>query len=448
MYYYKKSHGLCNQEIQNNSRIPNPDVIAVPFGYQIEVAVQGLNSPIGIVFDDKGDLFVAESGLTTGEARILRVTNGETEVIAENFRVPISGINILNKDIYVSHRGVITIIGSDGSRTNIIEGLPSYGDYINNRVEFSSDGKIYFGQGTATNSGVVGLDNLWIPNHAYFCDIAGSPIIVKGINFETYDILSSVPQPIYTGAFSPFGVENLQPVEMFIGNTRASGSILRSNLDGSNLEILAWGFKNPFNVMFDMNGRLIIASQGMDDRGSRPIGNAPDTIDELRDGAWYGWPDFAAGVSVESQRFTTRTGIQPIRLLETIPDIPPTPIATLAPNSNIMGFDINYNPEFGPVGTLYIALFGNVYYDTMREYIRTGVGHRINQVDLSTGEVSTFAINRSGTPEIGGFGRPTDVVFGPDGAMYITDLGFDTYTEPNIFPPGSGIIWRISRMQY
>ena len=429
MHYSRKSHELCNQEEQNNQRNPNPDIIAVPFGYQIEVAVQGLDGPIGIIFDVNGDLLIAESGVETGEPRVLRIHNGDIEVIADDFNVPISGINQLNGNIYVSHRGVITIIASDGSRTDIIKGLPSGGDFINNRVEFGNDDKIYFGQGTATNSGVAGLDNLWLSEHPHYHDTPGSPIMLKRINYETENILIPASQSTYTGAFSSFGIENLQYITTIIGDKRASGSIMRANLDGSDLEMLAWGFRNPFMMMFDVNNRLLITNQGMDDRGSRPIGNAPDTMEVLIPGAWYGWPDFVAGNSVESQRYIPRNGIQPLRLLEVIPGIPPRPITTFAPESNIMGFDINRNPEFGLVGDIYIASFGRVYYEGMNGYIRSGVGHRVNRINVQTGELTTFALNKSGFPEPGGFGRPTDVVFGPDGSMYISDLAFDTYMK-------------------
>lgn len=47
----------------------------------------------------------------------------------------------------------------DGTKEDIISGLPSQGDHHNIQVIFGRDGKMYFGQGTATNSGVVGLDN-------------------------------------------------------------------------------------------------------------------------------------------------------------------------------------------------------------------------------------------------------------------------------------------------
>ena len=66
---------------------------------------------------------------------------------------------------------------------------------------------------------------------------------------------------------------------------------------------------------------------------------------------------------------------------------------------------------------------------------------------MNTGEVSTFASNKSNYPASstmeGGFERPADVVFGPDGAMYVLDLGLYANNNPNIFVPNTGVIWRI-----
>ena len=61
-----------------------------------------------------------------------------------------------------------------------------------------------------------------------------------------------------------------------------------------------------------------------------------------------------------------------------------------------------------------------------------------------------FETNKSGfsasiTRE-GGFGRPSDIAFGPDGAMYIVDMGTNTIEEPNVFIPNTGVIWKITRI--
>lgn len=72
---------------------------------------------------------------------------------------PLTGITFYKGNIYVAHRGFSTIVRLDGSKKDIISGLPSLRDHHNNRVIFGPDGKMYFGQRTATNSGVVGEDN-------------------------------------------------------------------------------------------------------------------------------------------------------------------------------------------------------------------------------------------------------------------------------------------------
>ncbi|MEY8355724.1 hypothetical protein AALB39_20515 [Lachnospiraceae bacterium 54-53] len=427
-------------------RIPDTNRISIPAGYQIEVFAQGLNAPIGIAFTENGDMLVADSGFSTMNPQIIRIGNGRMEVVAEGFNVPITGINYKNGYIYVSHKGVITVINPDGTKQDIIRGLPSYGDFSNNRVEFSNDEKIYFGQGTATNSGVVGLDNNWIFTHPYFHDFPGSYIILNQSNFETNNVLVPADSSAVTGAFSPFGVPNTQQYEVKEGRLLASGSVLRANMDGSDIEMIAWGLRNPVCMKFDNLNRLIISNQGMDSRGSRPIANALDELYLFNEGAWYGWPDYSGGSPVTMPRFAPIRGGRPELLLDTIPSVPPAPIAVFPSGSTVMGFDFNRSPDFGLINDIYIACFGRIEYEDPGEFIHSGVGHRVMRVNIISGDISTFAINKSGFPEEEGLSRPTDVVFGPDGAMYISDLAISDIEMPNQFLPNTGVIWRIRKI--
>src|SRR5437660_1702724 len=59
---------------------------------------------------------------------------------------------------YISHRGKISSLEGNVVR-DLVTDLPSLGDHHNNQMAVGPDGKIYFGQGMVTNSGVVGLDN-------------------------------------------------------------------------------------------------------------------------------------------------------------------------------------------------------------------------------------------------------------------------------------------------
>ena len=58
---------------------------------------------------------------------------------------------------------------------------------------------------------------------------------------------------------------------------------MRCNLDGSDLELVAWGLRNAYGLGFLPDGRLLAVDQGADDRGSRPVGNVPDLLFEVRE---------------------------------------------------------------------------------------------------------------------------------------------------------------------
>lgn len=440
-----------NQDMEEIRRNINPaDIYIIP-GYSIEIFLSDLNSPIGMVFDDNGDIFIADSGLATGTAKIMKLVHNILETIAEDFVVPISGINYLNGVLYVSHRGFVTKIYQNGTRENIIMGLPSNGDHCNSPVTFSPDNKLYFGQGTVTNSGVVGNDNDWVTKSPLLCDYSGDYVMLHGQNFETSNILNEAvtDEHAFTGAFSPYGIPN-NPYEIRKRHEKASGSILRANLDGSNLEQVAWGFRDPAYLKFNNSGQLYAVNNSYNATGSRPIANAPDEFYYVTPDLWYGWPDYSGGEAVNSQRFTPIGGAQPSLIFKNQPNIPPRPFITFPPNSTIRGFEFNYNQNFGPYGDVFIAEYGSTTQSALGDVISyTNAGHRISKIDMRSRAISTFAINKTGFSSSlsgsGGFERPTHLLFGPDEAMYIVDMGLNILENPKFFIPNTGVIWRIHR---
>lgn len=434
------------QRIQPRKRKLNPNDISLPRGYKIEVFCQNLTTPINMVFTEDGQMLIADSGVADGNGKVLKLTAKGFKVIADGFNPPLTGINVYKKNIYVSHRRFVTIILPDGTKKNIIDGLPSNGDHHNNRVVFGPDGKMYFGQGTATNTGVVGLDNSWVPDYPFFHDYPGSSISLKGQNFQSPTFLEGFPnRQAITGAYEPFGVPS-QSDRIINGVTRANGSILRANLDGSKLELVAWGLRNPFRIQFDQFNRLFAANHGMDIRGSRPVANSPDEFQLIQQGCWYGWPDFTGGLPVILPQFKPEGEPQPTFLWAEHPMQPPKPFTTFKPHSATMGFNFNYDPFFGPVGDAYVAEFGAIIPTNTGGKPLYDVGHRISRVDMNNGNVITFARNYSGLPasltDGGGLERPIDAVFGPDNALYVVDFGIFTASGPT---PKTGVIWRITR---
>src|SRR5688572_5340083 len=150
------------------AKIPAPDAAfaGVPAGYKVEIFMKDLIWPSSIEFDNSGNIYVAEAGYVYGDpfapAKILRITPaGQISRYAEGFNGPITDILWYQDILYVSHRGKISTVAKDGNIKDIVTDLPSHGDHFNNQMTVGPDNKIYFGQGTATNSGVVGLDNAY-----------------------------------------------------------------------------------------------------------------------------------------------------------------------------------------------------------------------------------------------------------------------------------------------
>jgi glucose/arabinose dehydrogenase len=134
----------------------------------------------------------------------------------------------------------------------------------------------------------------------------------------------------------------------------------------------------------------------MDVRGSRPVDNSPDEFQWIRQGFWYGWPDYSGGYPVTNSNFKVEGKPQPEFLLDQHPMQPPKPIAAFAPHSATMGFDFNYNSSFEPVGEVFIAEFGSEAPDTTGGKPAPGVGHRISRINTETGKITPFAINKTG----------------------------------------------------
>src|SRR5205814_5772160 len=138
-------------------------------GQAVPVASGGKGGPwTGVVFH-AGNFFVGDGNVLEG-GRILRVTR-------------------------------------DGKLDVAVSGLPSFGDHHTDGPVVGPDGWLYFGQGTASNAGVVGEDNAkfgWLKRHPEFHDIPGQDIVLTGRNVVTKDVLAGRGK-CATGAFLPFG---------------------------------------------------------------------------------------------------------------------------------------------------------------------------------------------------------------------------------------------------
>lgn len=453
--------------------------VRVPDGYEIDPIATGFTFPTGVAFDDDGTPFVLESGYAYGEvfapARLLRVGVEGVEVVARSdedhgwmgldwssdeqaFYVADAGITRPGRILRIDVHGVIDVV---------VDGLPSLGDHHVNGPALK-DGWVYFGVGSATNAGVVGTDNHdfgWLARAPDFHDIPCADVSLRGINARTPDPLTpDVAEDVaVTGAFLPFGTPSARG-QIVRGRVPCTGAVLRAPMlaaratgatratQNERLEVVAWGFRNPFGLAFHDDGRLFVTDNGADERGSRPIYGAADMLWEVKEGTWYGWPDYVDGRSVASPRYAREGQPMPVPLLVDMPP-PPRPAALFAVHSSSNGFAFSTSARFGHVGEAFVAQFGDQAPVVGKTW--APVGFKVVRVDVATGIVRDFAVNNSqhqgpsSLRGLRGLERPIAARFDPDGAaLYVVDFGVMKMDEDGAHPiAGTGALWRIARAE-
>lgn len=444
---------------------PRPIVatdIALPDGYEIEAVATGLTFPTGVAFDEAGRIYVTESGYAYGEVfttpRLLRIDPGEPTEIARGSDGPWNGVSFHDGAFFVAEGGQmdggrILRITLEGEVNPLVSDLPSIGDHHTNGPAIGPDGLVYFGQGTATNSAIVGVDNAdfgWLHRHPNFHDIPCRDVALTGLNVTTSNPLTREGNDqAITGAYVPFGTSTTAG-QIIPGAVPCSGAVLRVSPGGGAPELVAWGFRNPFGLAFAPDGRLFVTDNSYDDRGSRPVWGTGDLLWEVTPGTWYGFPDFAGGVPLDGGTFKPPGEPAPSFLLTDWPNDPPHATALLGVHSSSSGFDFSRSGAFGYEGDAFIAQFGDMAPGVGK--VLAPVGFRIVRVDVETGIVEGFASNKGSkvgpASRIGGggFERPVSVRFSNDGdALYVVDFGVMTTGDDGPVPhPNTGVLWRIT----
>jgi glucose/arabinose dehydrogenase len=449
--------------VRRGSRRFAPGDVLLPSGYRCEVVASGFTAPVHACFGPQGEMYVTESGhKSDAPPRIYRLdpATGARELVVE-----FSGEHAIPSGAAtgaVWHDGALFVTNTDrvlrvelttGAIQEVVTGLPGRGDHQTNHPVVGTDGRLYWGQGCVTNMGVVGADNFgyeWLAKFPDQHDVPGADIVLAGRNYDVPNVLGNPLASVQSGAFAPFGTPS-EAGQRIAGSPKASGAILSCMTDGSDLRVVAWGLRNPYGIAFDAEGRLFATEHGSDERGARWIIGDLDDFYEIRDGAWYGWPDFASGIRLDDARWGEGgTGREPV--LAEFPDPePPQPTASFETHAGANGFDFSRDESFGFVGQAFVALFGDLAPITTPRQV-VPAGFKVVRVDPRAGTVQDFAVNRTQGPASklfhAGFERPSHCVFGPDGALYVVDFG-----QIKIAPEkggirmkqGTGAVWRIKR---
>lgn len=415
---------ICIPLDQENNHVIDADIgVQIPTGYRITKLVKELTFPTAITFNEIGEMFVLESGYSAGNvwspARFLKVNpDGSVTEIIRGLTPPVLGFTWYKGNFYAaesSYPGQITRITPSGMREVVIRGLPTGGDHGLGDVVFGPDNMMYFGVGTATNSGVVGTDNLWLTKRPNYHDIACRNINLAGQNFVSEIVKRGFP---------------------------CNGAVFQANPDGTGFKVYADGLRNPFGLGFSPGGVLYATDNGMDVRGSRPVNNAWDTFEEIDLGEWYGWPDYNARVPLTDPRFKPPQGIQPQFLIKNQPPLAAGPVAKIPPHSVPAKFDFSTSNDFGYQGEAFVALYGHLYHQGAA--LPQPAGFSVVRIKTDTGDMEDFMVILNPGSETGPI-HPIQARFNPRGTeLFIVDFG----NPGDLGKPAAartGGIWKIAR---
>ena len=473
------------QEISDHvdERFESWELIESPSGWTVEKFASGLTYPTGATWDSAGRLWVSESGggmapFMIATPRLVRISPGgsaESSIDLSAFDVhsPVNDVTWHDGWLYFSHRlpdlsGGVSRIRPDGSGyQNLVRDLPSWFEHQTNEIVFDAGGTMYIAQGPPTNSGVAGPDIApWVKAYPKGAVIPCQDIVLTGRNFYGENFLTPKENDhVSTGAFVPFGVLTTSGQRIKGGAPHCAGAVLSARPDGSSLEVVAWGFRNVFGLAFGPDGKLYASQNGMDMRGLRPAEHDKDAFYRVRPGEWYGWPDYTGELKPitsmsppDRMLATGHTGLEfVIDHKASGLDAPDQDlmIATFQHHSATTKFDFAPESWKPCAGVAYFAQWGDLAPPTGPLHGPEPLGFKVVSVDMKKGSVHEVLRNKYKGPgsrygSLGrGLERPIEVKFGPDGAMYVLDFGQALIdldkSPPYVYPPRTGMIWRVNR---
>ena len=486
----------------NEQKPIDRSLMKYPTGSVVQPYVRGLSAPTAIAWDENRSLLIAQGGNYDEEPSIIgfkpdgsffqiypKERRFPLNLARNDFKLygPIGGMLVYKGRIYVSHRdeygrGRITAIDPGGGHTTIAANLPAQGDYSITDMVIEPNlnpPRLFFGVGSTTNSGVVGLDNWeWLRDLSKVHDMSWARVHLRGYRFDSPNPFSGLFGPAdiaVTAPFQPFNVSNETEVD---GSELPNAAIYSCSPNGGDLRVEAHGIRYPRGLAF--NGySIFFTNEGMELRGTRPVRNDPDALLRLiRGGTWYGWPDYTADLQpVSDDRFQpapqldiSRTGYKRVLFV-----LDREATAADPKNQNVSFQDpirdtlwkgsfsplsgaakLDFIPDSWPERSLrrraVVALAGDrAPFATSGRPIVGPIGYKVVSVDLDSKRVDDFVRNTAGGPASridqknpNLLERPIDVKVGPDGTLFIVDAGrMQVRDGRESYEPGTGKIFRV-----
>lgn len=468
---------------------PEPTIQA-PAGFRVSRVIEGLNYPSAMDFDDQRRLFVLQSHsvpLPLTSVKVVRFATTGAGEIGDPFELELKGPGAPTGEVavgltfhdgffYLSHEekdgtwGISRFHPETGETEAVLRDLPGDGDHWVNYLAFDPKGDLYFGVGSATNSGLVSshdpVNLKWLKARPQARDIPCRDLALNGVTFTENNELTSEADQVTTGAFQAHGQSATLKVR---GEELCTSSVYRLAKGATKPELVAWGFRNPVGLAAGADGAIYIGAQGADIRGPRPVRDDADAVYRLRQDAWYGWPDFGGDLrpytdpafAVEAQHSSANVA-GPTALIDLAASGLKAPDQSLLvhgvePHAAICGMTVV--PSGGPfaqwAGQILVTEMGDFRPTTDKLNPDTRAGFQIEAVDPGSGSATVFLSNAkkaadgSSVPASildldDGLERPVDVRVGPDGLIYVLDFGVFTPTaEAGKVFPKTGKVFRV-----
>lgn len=278
-------------EINNKYTI---DIINKNIGWSINN--KGIKDAKSFDFDENGNLYIAFSD----SLKIIKEDNKEETLIKKKDFNIYDMVIYKNEIILATGRDIVKCNYENDEILELIKDLPNLGENKYTKLLIEDD-ILYITIGTNTNSGILDKDST-------DCDVPSFEWILSGENYGDNN----------TGAFVEYGIQNKSGEKVKEGII-SNGTILSYDFTSGKISTFATGIRNIEGLDFNNEGKIIAIVGGMEDKGSRAVKDDKDYIYEIKENAWYGWPDYSGGDSITSPKFSDGTN-----KLEPVISNPPT----------------------------------------------------------------------------------------------------------------------------
>ncbi|MDU5261993.1 MAG: hypothetical protein E6176_06125, partial [Clostridium celatum] len=243
------------------------------------INTKGLGGAVSFDFDKENNLYIAFKNTI----KMINKDNKE-EILVYDKSLNIYDIACYNNDIIIASDNRVLLYDVNKEQyTELINNLPNNGLNYKTNIILNGD-YLYISIGSNTNSGIVDENN---KNE----DKASFEWESTGIGYNN------------NYAFVPFG-EKVIEGQKIKENVLSNASILRYDLKSNEFITYATGIRNVEGLAINSLGKLTAIVGGMEDSGLRAVKDDADYIYDIKEKAWYGWPDFSGGDPITSPRFS------------------------------------------------------------------------------------------------------------------------------------------------